>query len=108
MQIMASATTRLRFLGIFVLFYACTPLPILAQTTGGVGERALGMGGAFVGTADDTSAVYWNPAGLGNVFKFDAQFDAGSPESAKADPSPGHNIFAGVSMPALGLSLYET
>jgi hypothetical protein len=29
-----------------------------------VGVRALGMGGAFVGVADDASAVYWNPAGL--------------------------------------------
>ena len=30
----------------------------------GVGARALGMGGAFVGLADDASAAYWNPAGL--------------------------------------------
>src|SRR5438132_9240107 len=29
-----------------------------------VGSRALGMGGAFVGVADDATAVYWNPAGL--------------------------------------------
>ena len=29
-----------------------------------VGERALGMAGAFVGVADDATAVYWNPAGL--------------------------------------------
>lgn len=30
----------------------------------GMGARALGMGGAFVGTADDVSALYWNPAGI--------------------------------------------
>lgn len=30
----------------------------------GVGARALGMGGAFAGLADDASAAYWNPAGL--------------------------------------------
>lgn len=30
----------------------------------GVGARPLGMGGAFVGVADDGNAVYWNPAGL--------------------------------------------
>jgi long-chain fatty acid transport protein len=29
-----------------------------------VGPKALGMGGAFVGLADDGSAIYWNPAGL--------------------------------------------
>lgn len=32
-----------------------------------IGSRALGMGGAFVGLADDASAVYWNPAGLANI-----------------------------------------
>lgn len=30
----------------------------------GVGARALGMGGAFVGVANDLTAGYWNPAGL--------------------------------------------
>ena len=30
----------------------------------GAGPRALGMGGAFAGIADDVSASYWNPAGL--------------------------------------------
>jgi hypothetical protein len=29
-----------------------------------VGERALGMGGAFVAVANDATAVHWNPAGL--------------------------------------------
>ena len=33
----------------------------------GVGARALGMGGTYVGIADDSTAVYWNPAGLTNV-----------------------------------------
>jgi hypothetical protein len=30
----------------------------------GFGGRAVAMGGAFVGLADDVTAVYWNPAGL--------------------------------------------
>ncbi len=30
----------------------------------GVGSRAISMGGAFRGLADDWSACYWNPAGL--------------------------------------------
>ena len=33
----------------------------------GVGARAMSMGGAFVGVADDYSAIYWNPAGLGQI-----------------------------------------
>ena len=31
---------------------------------GGVDARALGMGGAYVGLANEVSAGYWNPAGL--------------------------------------------
>ena len=35
----------------------------------GVGARAIGMGSAFVAIADDSTATYWNPAGLTNVKK---------------------------------------
>ncbi|MCX6565936.1 MAG: outer membrane protein transport protein [Candidatus Aminicenantes bacterium] len=35
----------------------------------GLGTRAVTMGGAFVGLADDFSALYWNPAGLGFIEK---------------------------------------
>ena len=31
------------------------------------GTKALGMGGAFCAVADDISAIYWNPAGLGQL-----------------------------------------
>ncbi len=33
----------------------------------GIGARAIGLGGAFTGIADDYSAIYWNPAGLAQV-----------------------------------------
>jgi hypothetical protein len=33
----------------------------------GNGARALGIGRAFVAIADDGTAAYWNPAGLGNL-----------------------------------------
>ncbi|MDD5491175.1 MAG: PorV/PorQ family protein [bacterium] len=35
----------------------------------GVGSRATAMGGVFTGVADDVSAMYWNPGGLGGLKK---------------------------------------
>ena len=35
---------------------------------GGVGARALGMGGAHVALTNDVSSGYWNPAGLADIF----------------------------------------
>ena len=32
-----------------------------------VGARGIAMGGAFIAQADDISAIYWNPAGLGFI-----------------------------------------
>ena len=33
----------------------------------GVGARPMGMGSAYVALADDPTAIYWNPAGLGGA-----------------------------------------
>jgi len=47
----------------------------------GFGARALGMGGAFVATADDIYSIVWNPAGLcrtpswQGTFAYTRQFD---------------------------------
>ena len=48
------------------LFAVVLSLAFATQTEAqsSLGVRANGMGGAFVGVADDASAVYWNPAGL--------------------------------------------
>jgi len=35
----------------------------------GVGARPQGMGGAFIAIADDATATFWNPAGLGRLTK---------------------------------------
>ena len=35
--------------------------------SGGVGARALGMGGAYVALAQDVNSGYWNPAGLSHL-----------------------------------------
>ena len=39
----------------------------------GAGNRALGMGGAFVGVADDASAMIWNAGGLGVIQRLELQ-----------------------------------
>ncbi len=54
---------------VVILFTAC---PAFAQQVEfsssvnpvGSGARAVGMGGAFIGVADDATAASWNPAGL--------------------------------------------
>jgi hypothetical protein len=38
----------------------------------GTGARARGMGGAFIGVADDATAVGWNPAGIAQLEKPEA------------------------------------
>ncbi len=41
----------------------------------GIGPRAIGIGSAFTATADDITAVYWNPAGLSNIVSNEAHFN---------------------------------
>ncbi|HZY11039.1 MAG TPA: PorV/PorQ family protein [Bacteroidota bacterium] len=41
-----------------------TAAPFLTM---GIGPRAIAMGGAFVATADDITALYWNPAGAARM-----------------------------------------
>lgn len=36
-------------------------------STSGQGSRAIGMGGAFTGVADDGSSIYYNPAGMSQI-----------------------------------------
>ena len=44
---------------------------IIIGNTFGVGARAMGMGGASLGLADDFTALYWNPAGMAQIRKFE-------------------------------------
>jgi long-subunit fatty acid transport protein len=38
-----------------------------SSTGFGIGARALGLGSAYAGIANDYSAIYWNPAGLAQI-----------------------------------------
>ena len=83
------------------------PLDAGAQSTESVGTRAQGMGGAFVGVADDASAVYWNPAGLAGGAYFSLLLDGNTARSVPdAEPvgADRSGWILALSMPALGLS----
>jgi hypothetical protein len=87
------------------------PATGMAQSFEALGTRAAGMGGAFVGVADDASAVYWNPAGLAKGGYFSLLLDWNSGKSAPDDVNiGGSSTSAGVialSIPAFGLSYYR-
>ena len=76
-----------------------------AQAVESVGARALGMGGAFVAVANDSSATWWNPAGLATGPFVDVSLGGAF---AGADPSPGQQAWGvAVGYPALGASYYR-
>jgi opacity protein-like surface antigen len=69
---------------LLIFLMASTALPQNLTKTGttaapflkiGVGSRAVAMGGAFTATADDITAMYWNPGGLANVYASEATFN---------------------------------
>jgi len=41
----------------------------------GIGPRAIAMGSAFTATANDLTAIYWNPAGISSNYSTDAIFN---------------------------------
>lgn len=72
-----------RLLFCFVLLIICGHSNALSQDRGdagqageflrwGVGARALGLGRAYTSIAEDASALYWNPAGLGSLTEIGA------------------------------------
>src|SRR5664279_5564405 len=68
----------------------------------GIGPRAVAMGEAQVGLADDVYATYWNPAGLAQLQNSEAGFvqtqyfqDIQSQYAAYAHPTPTLGTFAG-------------
>jgi len=54
-----------------VALIACCGITLTANglNLNGMGSKAIAMGGAFIGQADDYSAVFWNPAGLSQMKK---------------------------------------
>ena len=85
-------------------------LPAFAQSP--IGTRAEGMAGAFVGVADDASAVYWNPAGIatGSIVSAVVSWGDG-PESAAplqtSDRQQDTRAMVAVSATAVGAAYYR-
>jgi hypothetical protein len=76
------ATTMIRraYITLFVVSILCAssvqaqyPIDALRFSFSnlGPGARAMSMGGAYVGVADDFYATFWNPAGLGQIRRYE-------------------------------------
>lgn len=100
-----SSNTFNRSLFAAVLSLALAPQ---AEAQSSVGVRANGMGGAFVGVADDATAVYWNPAGLatGALASANLEFGEFKPDGP-GDPEGLNHALVAVSLPPLGLAYYR-
>ena len=78
------------------------------QTVESVGSRAQGMGGAFVAVASDSSAVWWNPAGLAAGPFFDMALSQGRIQADETLPAWRQGISGfSASAPPVGLSYYR-
>ncbi len=93
---------------ILLLASAAVPTrPVYGQETTnafleiGVGPRALGMGGAFCGVADDGTAFYWNPAGMSLVERPRLSAMYGPQFGTIANPL-GDYHFLGLALPMKG------
>src|SRR3954462_2561320 len=79
-----------------------------AQIVEAVGNRALGMGGAFVAVAADSTATWWNPAGLATGPFSDMSLGRGVTDLTTNVPARRDRVswFAATS-PAVGFSYYR-
>ncbi len=62
---------RLVWMSLLLVALTFSQIPLQANglNLNGQGSKAIAMGGAFIGQADDFSAVFWNPAGLTQMKK---------------------------------------
>src|SRR4029077_2682190 len=94
------------------LFFAAVLLAIAvdcsAQIVESVGNRAMGMGGAFVAVAADSTATWWNPAGLATGLFSAMSLGRGVTDLTTGVPARRDRVswFAATS-PAVGFSYYR-
>jgi hypothetical protein len=103
--------TKIRNRALIAVFLAAASADqAMAQSFPGV--RAAGMAGAFVAVADDASAVYWNPAGVGTGAFVSVVLDYGrwrpTPDSRQlAENQWDTTAMVGMSATAFGLAYYR-
>lgn len=87
-----------------------SPSLAAGQEVEAVGTRALGMGGAFVGVADDATAIYWNPGGLAAGAYFSLVLDRSSDKSLPDNDLRARGqsgTMLALTTPALGIGYYR-
>src|SRR5437867_7555080 len=87
-------------------------VPARAQIFESIGIRAQGMAGAFVAVADDSTATWWNPAGLATAAYFSSTLEHGKTEQPRDAPAAGPAALGTTSgfslgIPAFGVSYYR-
>ena len=88
--------TCLIFFGVTSSFAGTDAAAFLKKS---VGVKAIGMGGAFTSLADDTSAIYWNPAGLAQIQDYYSVYAMGTTGASDKYPGlkdvvPTHQFFS--------------
>ncbi|MEO8259371.1 MAG: hypothetical protein ABI868_18635 [Acidobacteriota bacterium] len=87
-----------------IVVFACAfARPVSAQLYETVGIRAQGMAGAFVAVADDSTATWWNPAGLASGAYFSGSIEHRTGEGIYDEGTLGVSLM----VPSLGLSYYR-
>lgn len=90
------------------LLCVLTAVPARAQIIEAAGSRALGMGGAFVAVASDSTATWWNPAGLAAGPYVDLSWGRGRVETTERLPvSREKTSWFALATPPVGLSYYR-
>lgn len=79
-----------------------------AQIFESVGSRALGMGGAFVAVAADSTATWWNPAGLATGPFSDVSVGRATTDLKETVPARRDRVsWFAATVPAVGFSYYR-
>ncbi|OFW14977.1 MAG: hypothetical protein A3H29_03225 [Acidobacteria bacterium RIFCSPLOWO2_02_FULL_67_21] len=91
-----------------VLWLTGAPATAGAQVAESVGTRALGMGGAFVAVASDSSATWWNPAGLAAGPFLDMALARAKVETGEGTAAWRHTTsWFALATPPVGISYYR-